>query len=308
MAYNDTNAILKVGNGSSYSPSFAGGVNPIISNPVVNPTAATSLASFFSSPQWNCSAGCSANLNINEISSYTRIGSSWADGNINLIADFNPGGVTSNPNSVTYSNYQGYASTVWACGNGQTITTNCYQADLVGFTGIPGASATLNNITLGVGLSTGAVNATGSTENIIGVQIFGNCPTAVLGTQTCFGIKEASTAANQFAGQIQFKNGIVDNGTKFTLSSGTGACASTSTLVGGAFSGSFLCTGTAGASTIVVTFGTVTNGPPNNVSCNAHDDTSGVVWSAKSSSATGTTLTGTIATTSDKVIFDCPGF
>lgn len=100
--------------------------------------------------------------------------------------------------------------------------------------------------------------------------------------------------------------GFASGGATFTLSSGTGACASTSTLTGGIQAGSFLCTGTAGASTIVVTLPTSPNG--HGWSCWVNEDTSGVVGAAKSNGTTGFTAVVTVATSSDKVTFGCLGY
>lgn len=96
---------------------------------------------------------------------------------------------------------------------------------------------------------------------------------------------------------------LLSGGTTFTLGSGTGACATTSTLKGGAISGSFLCTGTAGPSTQIINLPTATNG----WSCWAHDDTALTVLAAGSSSTTTITVSGIIATTGDKVTFGCIG-
>lgn len=49
-------------------------------------------------------------------------------------------------------------------------------------------------------------------------------------------------------------------GPQFTVSGGTGTCATTSTLVGGSTTGRFTCTGTAGAATIVINLPLVVNG------------------------------------------------
>lgn len=97
---------------------------------------------------------------------------------------------------------------------------------------------------------------------------------------------------------------IQSNGTTFTLGTGTGACTTTTTLTGGAAAGSFLCTGTAGASTQVVNLPTATNG----WSCWAADETSGTGWAQSAHATNSVTLKGTIATTSDRVVFGCMGY
>jgi hypothetical protein len=105
---------------------------------------------------------------------------------------------------------------------------------------------------------------------------------------------------------LSVSSALAAAGTTFTLGAGTGACATSSTLTGGAFSGSFLCTGTAGASTQIVTLPTSPNG--HGWACWASDDTSKVAWAAGANSTTAVTLSGTIATTSDKVVFGCLGY
>ena len=85
-----------------------------------------------------------------------------------------------------------------------------------------------------------------------------------------------------------------------TLSAGTGACATTSTQVGGSWSGSFVCTGTTGASTITIAPGTTA---PHAWSCSASDVTHTLVGSQSGLSATTCTMTFTSVTTSDVITF-----
>lgn len=122
-------------------------------------------------------------------------------------------------------------------------------------------------------------------------------------------IKFGSTGENpsyQFLGTGGIKNSgaYIAAGTTFTLGTGTGACATTSTLTGGAHAGSFKCTGTAGASTIIVNLPTSTNG----WACHASDVTSGVVWAQSTTATNSCKLSGTIATTSDVVVFGAIGY
>jgi hypothetical protein len=97
---------------------------------------------------------------------------------------------------------------------------------------------------------------------------------------------------------------LLDEGTTFTLSSGSGACATTTTLVGGTTVGSFVCSGTTGASSIVVNLPTA---PNSTWICKAVDKTtpantvSETTWGASSA-----TLGGTI-TSGDVVGFSCMG-
>lgn len=107
------------------------------------------------------------------------------------------------------------------------------------------------------------------------------------------------------AGIVSAATGLVSGGTTFTLGTGTGACTATSTLTGGAQAGSFLCTGTAGASTIVINLPTAAHG----WSCYGGDITSGVAWAQVTPVATTSCkLTGTLTTTSDQVNFGAVGY
>lgn len=106
-------------------------------------------------------------------------------------------------------------------------------------------------------------------------------------------------------GTASFTSSVIQAGTTFTLGTGTGACATTGTLVGGAAAGSFHCTGTAGASTQVINLPTSTNG----YSCSASDLTSGVGWATVTGGgASSAKISGTIATTNDTVVFNCIGY
>lgn len=125
-----------------------------------------------------------------------------------------------------------------------------------------------------------------------------------LGVGTIF-----ANVANTWTAIQTYTSGVSSNffqssGTTFTLGAGTGACATSSTLTGGASGGSFLCTGTAGASTQVVNLPTAAHA----WACWANDDTSKVGWAAGAAATNAITLSGTIATTSDKVVFGCMGF
>lgn len=128
------------------------------------------------------------------------------------------------------------------------------------------------------------------------------------GTTKSFDIRDITGAITPFSiakttGLISVK-ALQSNGTTFTVGAGTGACATTSTLTGGATAGSLLCTGTAGASTIVINLPTAAHG----WACWANDDTSKVSWASGGSTTAAVTLSGTIATTSDKVAFGCMGY
>lgn len=108
------------------------------------------------------------------------------------------------------------------------------------------------------------------------------------------------------AGFMALANGILDNGTTFTLGTGTGACATSSTLTGGSVTGSFKCTGTAGSSTQIINMpsGVAKNG----WHCSASDATSGVAWANEVDSTSAAKIAGTITTTSDVVTFHCDAY
>jgi hypothetical protein len=96
---------------------------------------------------------------------------------------------------------------------------------------------------------------------------------------------------------------IVSAGTVYTIASGTGACATTSTKVGGAIAGSFVCTGTTGASTVTLTLAAVTTG----YVCMGRDVTTPTtVTQTGAVSTTSVTLTMTSVSASDVIQFGCP--
>jgi len=124
---------------------------------------------------------------------------------------------------------------------------------------------------------------------------------AALPTQTSKGGDVLGTNGTTAA----WVNSALDTTATFTIGSGTGACATQSTLTGGSHTGSFLCTGTAGASTAVLVLPTA----PHGWSCWVSDLTSGVAGATVAPlSTTGATLKITIATTSDVVQFGCNGY
>jgi hypothetical protein len=73
--------------------------------------------------------------------------------------------------------------------------------------------------------------------------------------------------------------------------SGTGACATQSTQVGGNWAGSLKCTGSTGASTIVITPGTTA---PNGWTCSASDITTANALRQSATAATTCTISGTV--------------
>lgn len=117
----------------------------------------------------------------------------------------------------------------------------------------------------------------------------------------------AAVAATNSSGQVVAASTVtylIDTGTTFTISSGTGTCATTSTLTGGTAVGSVKCTGTSGASTVVVTLPTA----PHGWVCEGNDlttTTDSVHQTA--SSTTSCTLSGTLVA-NDVINFMAAGF
>jgi len=178
--------------------------------------------------------------------------------------------------------------------------------------------------TFGTNISIGGTTATGATGT--GAVVFGTSPTLTtpaLGTPSAVtltngtGLPVGGIAAIAAKSVVMNATGssasptavttvsyLIDAGTTFTLGTGTGACATTSTLTGGTAVGSFKCTGTGGASTQPVVLPTTTNGWV----CDFHDlttTTDTLIQSA--SSTTGATMSGTLAA-NDVVYFKCAGF
>lgn len=97
---------------------------------------------------------------------------------------------------------------------------------------------------------------------------------------------------------------LVSNAAVFTIASGTGACATTSTKVGGAVAGHFTCTGATAASTVTLTLPTVPNAY---AGCSGRDVTTPTtVTQTGALSTTSVTLTLTSVTANDVIQFSCP--
>jgi hypothetical protein len=117
----------------------------------------------------------------------------------------------------------------------------------------------------------------------------------------------ANNALTMTATSTLVKAGVAFSsaGTAFAIASGTGACATTSTIVGGVQAGHFTCTGTTGASTVTLTLAATTN----SWSCVGRDITTPTgVTQTGALSTTAVTLTLTSVTASDVVEFHCLGY
>ena len=195
--------------------------------------------------------------------------------------------------ATTYTNYSTLFVGAPTCGTNTTCTNGPYTIQANG--------ATLTN---GQVKGTAGAAFTGGTFNASGGNITLNnnsgANTTGIGTGTTSGAVTLGGGSNN----IKIASELQSAGTTFTVASGTGACATTSTLVGGVQAGSFLCTGTAGASTVTITLPTA----PNGWSCWGSDVTSGVGFAQSATTTTSGKLSGTIGTTSDKVVFGCLAF
>src|SRR5579859_1853109 len=211
----------------------------------------------------------------------------------------------------TTMTFQATTGTVDVLNNAQTFTavktfTNSDLALLgssTGATTFTSANAGASNFTITIPAVTDTLATLATSQTFTATQTFNGTlagtafasPPAIGGT---------APAAGSFTA-LSSTTGIQSKGTTFTLGTGTGACATSSTLTGGATAGSFLCTGTAGASTQVINLPAVTNG----WACSASDITSGVVWAQGSPTATNSCkISGTLTTTSDKVVFAAVGY
>jgi hypothetical protein len=112
-----------------------------------------------------------------------------------------------------------------------------------------------------------------------------------------------TNVANTWTQKQTFNNVPVSGGTGPTIS-GTGACSTIGSLVGGVWAGSALCTGTTGASTLTITFPVAA---PNGYVCNVQDETHPTDLFQQTSHST-TTCVMTIASVSTNDVFVFTGF
>ena len=205
-----------------------------------------------------------------------------------------------NPNSNTNGSYNNLYMMECDASNAGVAGTRIFSWDYTGGLNIYGTGTTLpgngyNTIMSGNASTTNYTDtipaATGTFMLGTGSFVSGDCPqfSGTLGVQVDSGAPCAT---------------FIAKGTTFTLGTGTGACATTSTLVGAPTAGSFKCTGTAGASTQVINLPTATHG----WTCFASDLTAATAWAISATTTTSCTIKGTIATTSDVVSFGAIGY
>ena len=160
------------------------------------------------------------------------------------------------------------------------------------------------NLTIQSGLGTGT-----GTPSTISLQVPASTGSSSTSQQTAYTELSLSPTAITIGETtnkptITYASAVVSGGATFTLGTGTGACATTSTLTGGVQAGSFKCTGTLGVSTQPIVLPTA----PHGWACSASDVTSGTVWAQSATSTTGCTVNGTIATSGDVVVFQATGY
>lgn len=191
------------------------------------------------------------------------------------------GNSSSVSNSVTTSTGN---QTITVTFSGTNPPAKCYNVYLSQNNGGPGLPST------GSGTCVQPPSATFS-ASYFATQILGPIPqagpTTVLGTQGIVAPLETFGAAPAVSGNAA------------TLS-GTGACATITTQVGGPMSGNFTCTGTTGASTILITPGaTAAHG----FSCSASDETTANILRQSAHSITSCTIAGTV-NANDVIVFE----
>lgn len=160
-------------------------------------------------------------------------------------------------------------------------------------------SGTGTELIVNAGLSSGTIQVTGTScgtspgikENTSGVTDLGFCSgAATVGHIGSSGFFE------------YYPNISASTITQFTIASGTGACATSGTKVGGAIAGNFTCTGSTGASTITLTLPAVTTG----YVCTGRDVTTPTtVTQTGAISTTSVTLTMTSVAANDVIQFGC---
>src|SRR5437016_5360006 len=111
-------------------------------------------------------------------------------------------------------------------------------------------------------------------------------------------------AATQTLSNKTFSNGLIAGGTAAGLS-GTGACATITRQTGGAWSGSFKCAGTTGASTVTITPGTTA---PNGWSCSSSDETAGLAGAQSGHTRTTCAIKFATVTQNDILTFSANAF
>lgn len=168
-------------------------------------------------------------------------------------------------------------------------------------TGTGSASTNTNDYTVHILSPNGTVGGlSGTLTNHVGLQVEDQTQTASGGTNSNpVAIQTVGLAPSKFAGPL------ISTGTAATLS-GTGACATITTQLGGAWVGSAKCTGTTGASTLTITPGATA---PNGWVCAVQDQTTRAnLFQQTSFTTTTCVLTVSSVTANDVFVFSALAF
>lgn len=176
------------------------------------------------------------------------------------------------------------------------------------FTVLNGAGS--GNVSINTTTGTGTINIGNTASGGIGVKSGASISLNASSGSSITNLGTGTTTGNVVIGggsnQIRAASPLLSvGGTQFTVASGTGACATTSTLQGGTQNGNFTCTGTTGASTVTLTLGAA------NVAyaCFGRDITTPTtVTQTGAKSTTSVTLTLTSVTANDVIQFGCNGY
>jgi hypothetical protein len=231
-------------------------------------------------------AGSASDLTFNLSAKNAAAGSNFAGGVINL-----NGG---NGDSTVGDNQAGGNANV-AAGNGFGTGVGGSININSGNGGASGASGAINIKASATGSSVGAIQIAQASAGAVNIAVGASSGTVHINDGTGTGNVVIGNGSNQ----VKVATALQSTGTTFTLGTGTGACATSSTLTGGTQAGSFVCTGTAGASTQVINLPSA----PHAWACTASDVTSGTAWSQSAANAGSCKISGTIAVTSDVVVF-----
>jgi hypothetical protein len=233
---------------------------------------------------------------------------------LNAVATNADGLLLSNTTPATSGANAGYSPSLHLHGTGWSGTASIATDWLI--YGFP-SSSTSSFLVFATSINGGAYNASASINPngvISGAGLSVGGGVSPSGCTNCLYLQTTNNPAVSANGVEVFSftstvNGslkpLVSQGTTFTIASGTGACATTSTLVGGLQAGHFTCTGTTGASTVTLTLAATTT----SWSCVGRDITTPTsVTQTGALSTTAVTLTLTSVTASDVVEFHCLGY
>lgn len=148
--------------------------------------------------------------------------------------------------------------------------------------------------------STNTMTSTGITA-IKGSTVSINANAGTNGTNIGTGTTTGTTQLS--GGSVRINTGLFSAGTTFTLTGGTGTCATTSTLTGGVQAGNFTATGATGTCAVKIVLPTAING----WTCMGYDFTHYAVFTVTAQATTGCTIS-VAATANDVIYFMAMGF